>query len=182
MLQRTHFELVIEKPALLSKHKKRARRTKRNRRKSKRTAVVINKFNENSEYEDKVKLTRGEGSEVLSLMQGKGSFMSWVVSCKLQRNSKRPLCQSRVWTYHGSSIYVRSGGLRTNSTNRAVLQPQSFRQPRYFESIVGTQVLNSSAIENLLTRYSTDNTVHSSNEFPNYLVYFWRHFVEQHLI
>ena len=70
MLQRTHFELVIEDPDVLSKHKKRARRSKkRNRRKSKRTAtsIIVNKYNEDDE---KVRLTQNEdGTEVLELMQ-----------------------------------------------------------------------------------------------------------------
>ena len=71
MLQRTHFELVIEDPEVLSKHKKRARRSKklRNRRKTKRTAtsIIVNKYNEDDE---KVRLTKNEdGTEVLELMQ-----------------------------------------------------------------------------------------------------------------
>ena len=96
MLQRTHFELVIENPDILSKHKKRERRTKkRNRRKSKRTAtsIVVNKYNEDDE---KVRLTKNEdGTEVLSLLQqGNGFYFvhqcflgvrSVTKRCKLQR-------------------------------------------------------------------------------------------------
>ena len=79
MLQRTHFELVIEDPEVLSKHKKRARRSKklRNRRtKTKRTAtsIIVNKYNEDDE---KVRLTKKEdGTEVLELMQqGNGLYL-----------------------------------------------------------------------------------------------------------